>query len=58
MSASVAWVVAIAALLLMLQLGVETKQLWLPSVSRRRCGACGRLVRRGRVCPCSDPAAG
>jgi hypothetical protein len=45
----VAGVVALA----MLQLGIELKLISVNAV--RRCGACGRLVRRGRVCRCAEP---
>lgn len=51
------WIVAVVAALAMIQLGVRTSLLSLPNVARRRCGACGRLVRRGRICRCADPDA-
>jgi hypothetical protein len=50
-----AWVVAGAAAFAMLQIGLSAKVLSLPQVVTR-CGACGRFVRRGRVCRCADPA--
>jgi hypothetical protein len=49
------WLVAGVVALAMLQLGVDLKLLSVNAV--RRCGACGRLVRRGRVCRCADPTA-
>ena len=39
----------------MLALGRELGMLSRPNLPSR-CGACGRLVRRGRLCPCArDP---
>jgi hypothetical protein len=55
MSGATAWIVVCIAALAMLQLGVGTGMLSLPRTVRR-CGACGRLVRRGRVCGCADRA--
>jgi hypothetical protein len=53
MNGVTAWIVVCVAALAMLQLGVGTKMLSLPRTVWR-CGACGRLVRRGRVCRCAD----
>jgi hypothetical protein len=46
------WLVALAAAGAMVSFGMELGMLSRPKL-RTRCGACGRLVRRGRVCPCS-----
>lgn len=42
----------IAIGVLMLALTVRLKLLRLPDLTSR-CGACGRIVRRGTVCPCA-----
>lgn len=55
MNGVTAWIVVCVAALAMLQLGVGTNMLSLPRTVWR-CGACGRLVRRGRVCRCADRA--
>ena len=47
-----AWLVALAAAGAMVSFGMELGMLSKPTL-RTRCGACGRLVWRGRVCPCS-----
>jgi hypothetical protein len=39
--------------LAMLVLGVKLNVLSLPEMATRRCGACGRLLRRRSVCPCA-----
>jgi hypothetical protein len=36
----------------MVAVGMQVGMLARPKL-RSRCGACGRLVRRGTVCPCS-----
>jgi hypothetical protein len=38
--------------LVMLLVGVRLNMLSLPEIVTR-CGACGRLLRRGSVCPCA-----
>jgi hypothetical protein len=52
MAQYVAWLVALAVAAAMLSFGMELGMLSRPR-PRSRCGACGRLVRRGDVCPCS-----
>ena len=47
-----AWMVGLAASGVMVALGMELNQLSRPRLYHR-CGACSRLVRRGKVCPCS-----
>jgi hypothetical protein len=42
--------------LVMLVVGVRLNLLTLPEVTRR-CGACGRITRRGSVCRCARPDA-
>jgi hypothetical protein len=49
-----AWLVALTFAAVMLSLGMNLGMLAKPTILNR-CGACGRLVRRGRVCPCSRP---
>ena len=39
--------------LAMLVLGAKLNVLSLPELATRRCGACGRLLRRRSVCPCA-----
>jgi hypothetical protein len=39
--------------LAMLVLGVKLNVLSLPAIATRRCGACGRLLRRRSVCRCA-----
>ncbi|HXF98491.1 MAG TPA: hypothetical protein VNJ46_07765 [Gaiellaceae bacterium] len=54
---SSAWVVALAATLAMVFLGTRLGMLSLPE-PKVRCVACGRLHRRRRPCPCSEPRDG
>ena len=46
------WFPTVAAAVVMLFLGMRTRLLSPPEL-KLRCGACGRLVRRGRTCPCT-----
>jgi hypothetical protein len=46
------WFAAAAAAVTMVCLGMRTRLLARPEL-RSRCAACGRLVRRGRTCPCT-----
>lgn len=48
------WSSMLGVALVMLLVGVRLNVLSLPEVIRR-CGACGRLVRRGTVCRCARP---
>ena len=48
------WLVALAFAVAMLGLGMQLGLLAKPAV-RTRCAACGRLIRRGRECPCTRP---
>jgi hypothetical protein len=47
-----AWLVGLAVAGVMVAFGMELGQLARPRL-HTKCGACGRLVRRGTVCPCS-----
>jgi hypothetical protein len=47
-----AWLFGLAVAGAMVSFGMEVGMLARPQL-RTRCGACGRLVWRGRVCPCS-----
>ncbi len=47
-----AWLVTLAIGAAMVSLGMNLGMLAKPSLWGR-CGACGRRVRCGRVCPCS-----
>jgi hypothetical protein len=47
-----AWVVALAVAGAMVSFGMGTGLLARPKL-HTRCGACRRLVRRGRICDCS-----
>jgi hypothetical protein len=51
-----AWLIALGFAAAMLSLGMNLGVLAKPNLVSR-CGACGRLFRRGRVCPCSRPHA-
>jgi hypothetical protein len=46
------WFAAVSAGVTMFFLGVRMRMLALPEL-RTRCSACGRLVWRGRTCPCA-----
>jgi hypothetical protein len=46
------WFIGLAVAGAMVAFGMELGQLARPRL-HTRCGACGRLVRRGKVCPCS-----
>jgi len=46
------WCAALVVAVGMLVLGVRLNMLSLPEW-KSRCGACGRLHRRGTTCPCS-----
>jgi hypothetical protein len=50
------WFAAVATAVTMLFLGVRTRLLARPQL-RVRCGACRRLVRKGRTCPCAVKSA-
>jgi len=50
-----AWLFGLAVAGAMVSFGMELGMLSRPRL-RTRCGACGRLVWRGRVCPCSRNA--
>ena len=47
-----AWSTMLSVGLVMLLVGVRLNLLSLPEITTR-CGACGRLLRRGSVCPCA-----
>jgi len=47
------WLIGLAVAGAMVSFGMELGMLSRPRLTTR-CGACGRLVRRGRVCPCSE----
>jgi hypothetical protein len=51
-TAHASWLLALAFGGAMLSLGINLGMLAKPGLWHR-CGACGRIVRRGRVCPCS-----
>ena len=46
------WLLALGIGGAMVSLGINVGMLAKPSLWHR-CGACGRIVRRGRICPCS-----
>jgi hypothetical protein len=46
------WLLALGFGAAMLSLGINLGMLAKPSLWTR-CGACGRVTRRSRVCPCS-----
>jgi hypothetical protein len=46
------WSTMLGVGLVMLLVGVRLNMLSLPEITSR-CGACGRLLRRGAVCPCA-----
>jgi hypothetical protein len=48
-----AWFIGLASAGVMLSYGIQAGMLTRPRLPRR-CGACGRLVRPGAVCPCSQ----
>lgn len=48
------WLVALGLAAAMLSLGMNIGLLAKPDLTTR-CGACRRIVRRGRVCPCARP---
>jgi hypothetical protein len=50
------WLLALGFGAAMLSLGMNLGMLAKPRLWTR-CGACGRVVRRGRVCPCSRSGA-
>ena len=47
-----AWLIGLAAAGVMVAFGRDLGQLSRPLL-HTKCGACGRLVRKGTVCPCS-----
>jgi hypothetical protein len=49
---STAWLVGLAAGGAMVAFGMNLGQLARPRM-HTKCGACGRQVRKGTVCPCS-----
>jgi hypothetical protein len=50
------WLLSLGFAAAMLSLGMNLGMLAKPTLWTR-CGACGRVVRRGRVCPCSRSGA-
>jgi hypothetical protein len=50
----VSWLAPLGVAAAMVVLGMHLGLLAKPEITSR-CGACGRIVRRGRVCPCSRP---
>jgi hypothetical protein len=46
------WFAAVAVAAVMLAFAMRVSMLT-PPQPKRRCAACGRLVRRGRVCECA-----
>jgi hypothetical protein len=51
-SAYAIWILSLGFAGAMLSLGINLGMLARPNLWGR-CGACGRVVRRGRICPCS-----
>jgi hypothetical protein len=49
-----AWLVALGFAVSMLALGMQLGLLSKPALTTR-CAACGRILRRGRECPCTRP---
>lgn len=53
-TALTAWLLALGLGAAMVSLGMNLGLLAKPTLTSR-CGACRRIVRRGRTCPCAHP---